>query len=110
MSAAPRRKRAARRPRVTRVVLAPDLGIATVTELKDALAAALAKGAPVAVDASAVARVDTAALQLLMAFTRAMQDAGAALEWRAPSEAFARSAGRLGLLAALGCGSVDGAA
>jgi len=53
-------------------------------------------------DASAVTRVDTAMLQLLVAFVRERQANGRNIAWQSVPASFADTAQRLGLTAALG--------
>jgi anti-anti-sigma regulatory factor len=61
-----------------------------------------ANGNPVVVDGSAVERVDTAGLQLLVALARRQQQAGKRLEWKAASPELMKCGERLGLITALG--------
>lgn len=67
-------------PTGRRVQLGAELVIATAGELHAQLGKALQETAPVVLDAAAVARLDTAGLQLLEAFVVA-RDAAAG-EWR----------------------------
>jgi phospholipid transport system transporter-binding protein len=60
-----------------------------------------ANGDPVVVDGSAVERVDTAGLQLLVALARRQQHSGRRLEWKAASAELLKCGERLGLLEAL---------
>jgi phospholipid transport system transporter-binding protein len=57
---------------------------------------------PVVVDGGAVERIDTAGLQLLVAFARRQADAGRRLEWQAASPELVKCSTRLGLIEALG--------
>jgi anti-anti-sigma regulatory factor len=52
-------------------------------------------------DAVSLTRIDTAGLQLLMAFIRDAEGRGARVEWRAPPPALRESARRIGLEGAL---------
>lgn len=52
-------------------------------------------------DAGSLTRVDTAGLQLLTAFVRAVEGRGARVEWRAPQPALRECARRIGLEGAL---------
>jgi len=61
-----------------------------------------ASGDPVVVDGSAVERVDTAGLQLLVALVRRQQQAGRRIEWKAASPELLKCGERLGLIEALG--------
>lgn len=63
-----------------------------------------ASGDPVVVDGSAVERVDTAGLQLLVALVRRQQQGGRRLEWKAVSPELMKCGERLGLIEALGLG------
>lgn len=83
------------------LVLDAELGIRTVTELHRQLLALRDEARVVAVDGRAVQRVDTAALQALVAFVRARQAAGLGVRWDAVSDRVRRVAGDLGLGAAL---------
>jgi anti-anti-sigma regulatory factor len=79
-----------------------NLDITRIGTLCEELRARLAVARPVTLDVSGVTRVDTAALQLLTAFVRGARGRGIALAWHQPSEAFTRSAERLGLSQELG--------
>ena len=95
----PKRSRAAS-PNV--LALPAQLDIAAVGELKPRLDAALAAGASLTLDAGAVAHVDAAGLQLLVAFQRARSSSGGAhAGWRKPSDALREAAALLGLDEAL---------
>jgi ABC-type transporter Mla MlaB component len=61
-----------------------------------------ADGDPVVVDGSAVERIDTAGLQLLVALARRQRDAGRGLSWQSASPELLRCGRRLGLIDALG--------
>jgi anti-anti-sigma regulatory factor len=65
-----------------------------------------ADGDPVVVDGSAVERIDTAGLQLLVAFARRQKEAGRRLHWEAASPALLSGSARLGLNEALGLGAL----
>ena len=65
--------------------------------MKDKLAATLEPGKPVNIDASAVDSVDTAALQLLVAFARHAEAQASALNWVKTSDVFIDSARLLDL-------------
>jgi phospholipid transport system transporter-binding protein len=64
-----------------------------------------ANGNPVVVDGSAVERIDTAGLQLLVALARRQQQAGRELQWKAASTEIIQCGARLGLIDALGLGA-----
>jgi anti-anti-sigma regulatory factor len=69
--------------------------------LQTTLTALLATPAEVTLDASAVQRIDTATLQLLVAFAIARRAAGRALRWHSPTTVLVGAAERLGLEGAL---------
>jgi anti-anti-sigma regulatory factor len=82
------------------VVLDADLRIAAAPALRERLLAALDARRGVAMDGSAVAQVDTAALQVLAAFARDAALAGIAVAWSA-SEALRKGVDGLGLKATI---------
>ncbi len=84
------------------VVLECSPGIKNVIELKDTLAAAHGAGAAVSVDASAVEFIDTAALQLLIAFANSMREKSRTVEWKNPSPVFCEMADLADLTQGLG--------
>ena len=94
------RRRAAARPKA--LALTSELTIAQAGDLKTRLSRLLAVDGPVSVDASATRRVDTACLQLLLAFVRDRQAAGKAVSWKATAPEFTDTARTLGICAALG--------
>ena len=79
------------------LVLQDCCTVAHAEGLKAALCALAAHPEPVILDAAAVQRVDTAALQLLAAFIRDRRLAGRAVRWQAPSAALAGAARLLGM-------------
>jgi phospholipid transport system transporter-binding protein len=68
-----------------------------------------ATGDPVVVDGSAVERVDTAGLQLLVALAHRQRQGGRRLEWKAASPELLKCGERLGLTEALGLPAGAGA-
>lgn len=94
MEGKPTQRRRARRPQI--LSLPAHLDIAHAGELKQALDAALAEKPPLLLDAGAVEQVDTAGLQLLLAFRRTR-----AIEWRNPSPALRDAAALAGMAGAL---------
>ncbi|MFC4764263.1 STAS domain-containing protein [Dyella koreensis] len=80
----------------TRVTLPADCRIADLPAVKAELQAALATSAA-ELDASAVERVDTAALQLLAVFRRDAASKGLAVAWTGASAALRDAATLLGL-------------
>lgn len=103
------RGRSARGPAAARVkavksgvlALNAECTLAEAEALKTGLAALLDEPATVTLDAGAVQRVDTAALQLLAAFVRDRRLGGLATHWRACSPAMESAARLLGMDAML---------
>lgn len=79
------------------LTLAPQCALRDADDLKTALKPLLDLPQEVTIDASAVQRIDTATLQLLVAFVVTRRAASRGVRWRAPSEALISSAWRLGL-------------
>ncbi len=84
------------------VALAQDLGIETTSDLKQQLAPLVAHSGEVRVDAGLVARVHTAAIQVLCAFVQARRQAGYSTAFDNSSDTFHDAARLLGVLQALG--------
>jgi ABC-type transporter Mla MlaB component len=72
------------------------------TDMLFDLVALAAAGDPIEVDGGAVRRIDTAGLQLLVAFARGEAAAGRPLTWKAASPELVRCSRQLGLADALG--------
>lgn len=70
------------------VVLDNQPSIKNIAELKDQLTVAHNAEAAVVVDAGNVDSIDTAALQLLVAFANSVRKQSRTIEWRQPSSAF----------------------
>jgi len=85
-----------------RITLAHSLSIADAVTLQAQLADCSVNKIPVRIDAGAVARVDTAILQVLLASAITGRFSGRPLTWTEVSEDFLMSAQRLGLSAELG--------
>lgn len=81
----------------TLVTLPGTLDTAVAAPLKDALMEAVAAGRPVVVDASAVARLSTACIQVLIAGGRAVAGAGHQFSVARPSEALVSAFDDMGL-------------
>jgi anti-anti-sigma regulatory factor len=79
------------------LALDADLRIAAAPALRDTLMAALAAGDAVEIDGAAVAQVDTAALQVLAAFSRDARTAGLPVSWTSASDSLQRGVAVLGL-------------
>lgn len=73
------------------------LGIAQVGDMYAHLLSELAEGHDVQFNVSNVERIDTAAIQMIYAFSKEAGKLGHALKWEGASEAFVRSARILGL-------------
>ena len=80
--------------------------IDSVETLRQLLLTALAAKTSVELDLSGVTRIDTAGLQLLLAFVLEMQRQKRPLSLQRPSEIFAQSARLAGLNDLLGLGSI----
>jgi anti-anti-sigma regulatory factor len=80
-----------------KITCAEVMDIASAAEFQAVLLKALASKQNVLLDASQVQRADAAALQLLSAFFQDANTQKKSVEWKAPSEAFCRSATLLGL-------------
>ena len=106
-AAAPRPQPAAAPPAAPAGPALPaELQIRGATALAATLRAAVAAGAE-DVDASQVALVDTAGLQLLLAAGRLASAHGRALRCQRPSAVLHEAAGRLGVARQLGLGEAD---
>ena len=71
-------------------------------EFKNQLLAQVAQPGDVDIDASRVGKIDTAGLQLLLAFVRQLDTEGRGLNWtQQPNPELYRSAAQLGLVEAL---------
>lgn len=86
-----------RKPRDCRVALGADLVIGTASELHAQLGKALSGPAPVVLDAAAVSRLDTSALQLLHAFVRARRQAAGEWRWENVGDGLREAAALLGM-------------
>lgn len=84
------------------VRLAESCTIAEAEELKTALLGRLREEREVSIDAGSVRQIDTAALQLLVAFVRDRHGTGGSVCWAARSGAFDKAVALLGLREALG--------
>lgn len=84
------------------LALNADCTLAEADSLKAALAGLIDEPRAVTLDASAVQRIDTAALQLLAAFARDRRIGGRTLEWRGAEHALDPAARLLGMSDLLG--------
>ncbi len=82
--------------------LGPALTISTAEALRAELLALVEGGGDVSIDGSAVESVDTAGMQVLVAFRRALQDGNRKLIWSGCSAALMDISGLLGLQAQIG--------
>ena len=92
--AGPRKRK---KPGECRVALGSELVIADAAGLHAQLGEALARTEPVVLDAAAVARMDTAGLQLLAAFVEARNEALANWHWENVGAALRECASQLGM-------------
>lgn len=99
-----RRKSAARNSSCgepARISLAADCTLREAAALKSQLITTISPTDAVLIDGGAVERIDTAGLQLLVAFAQREHAAGRRLQWQAASEELRSASARLGLLGAL---------
>ncbi|MBV8854256.1 MAG: STAS domain-containing protein [Sinobacteraceae bacterium] len=90
-------------------IFAAESLISDAAEFKSALTPLVSAASVVMLDASALQRIDGAALQLLCAFVRERRSHGRATEWRAVPAALRQAAGLLGLASELGLPQAEGA-
>ena len=90
------------------ITLPAELGIENAAQLHALLAPHLARREPVVLEVPDVARLHTAALQVLAAFARTRADAGCLTEWHQPAAPLREGAARLGLEALLGLAAGSG--
>lgn len=86
----------------SRLVLESSLVINKASEVYDALKKLSASGDAVEIDASKVETIDSAILQLLLAFVLSLKDRRINLSWHKPSEGMLYKASVLGLTGPLG--------
>ncbi|WP_286239186.1 STAS domain-containing protein [Neptuniibacter halophilus] len=77
--------------------LPEELSIANVTEWKNKLIDLVNEPEPLLLEADQLARVDTAAMQLLLAFVRKASAANKSCQWQNPSTVLIETAEQLGL-------------
>ena len=80
-----------------RITLEDSVTIAQAFELKLELQNALAEAKPVIVELTALDRIDTAVMQLLLVFARAAKVDGIPVEWKGSSKVFGRALDLLGI-------------
>ena len=83
-------------PMLEGLKLGPSLCISEVVEIKAMFDEAAAEDI-IIVDSAAVEKVDTAGIQLLLAFQLQAENFGQQVEWKTPSEALTKAAENLGL-------------
>ena len=96
------RARVSGRKTARALALPEECGIASAAKLRAALLKRVGDKGCVAINASAVQRVDSAGLQVLAAFARDRRAAGLAVEWAGVTDSLARAAALLSLTDALG--------
>ena len=84
------------------IVLAKRATIGKIEELQEQLSAALDQKSDVEIDASNVEAVDTASLQLLVAFVNSRWKQEKSVVWKEPSDEFISRTGLTGLTEVLG--------
>ena len=84
------------------LVLEGVFGIATISELHRRLQSLLEQNKAIQINASAVVGVDTAVLQLLVAFVLATRAGGFDVHWECPSQSLRQAVTLLGLERSLG--------
>ena len=84
------------------IVLDAVITIAEAAALKDQLLPYINRKGEVRVDGSRVASVDTAGMQVLLAFVRTLQNHGAVVHWTGASETLLGIAQLLGVAAHIG--------
>ncbi|MBX2809454.1 MAG: STAS domain-containing protein [Cellvibrionaceae bacterium] len=78
------------------------LNIASAADLQQQFNSALEKSSTIEIIADAVAKVDTAGLQLMVALNRELERSNGSLLWKTPSEVLLQAAASLGLINPVG--------
>jgi phospholipid transport system transporter-binding protein len=91
------------------LVLAPSCTLREAVAMKAQLLEQLDLMCDVEIDGHAVEKIDTAGLQLLVAFARQLRDGRRTLAWAAAAPELRRAALQLGLAAALGLPAAEAA-
>jgi ABC-type transporter Mla MlaB component len=86
---------------VTTLALAAECMVRDASSLKDSLAALLDEPHPITLDITALQRIDTAGLQVIMAFVRERAGHGRSVEWNGTAPALTSAAQLLGLTSLL---------
>jgi anti-anti-sigma regulatory factor len=82
---------------ITLIDCGDSLGIANVGDMYTRVLSSLAEGQIIQFDVSKIERIDTAAMQMIYAFSKEAGKHGKVLLWDGASEAFVHSAKILGL-------------
>lgn len=93
----------------TNFQLPESLEISRIGELTQQLSGLDGSSGGVVLDGSLVTRIDTAAMQLLLAFWRKHAESGGKIRWHAPSEALRRAACLLGMDTVIGITDISSA-
>ena len=91
------------------LALAPLCTLREVVAMKGQLLERLDQAGDVEIDAGRVEKIDTAGLQLLVAFSRQLHESHRALAWKAVAPELARAAAQIGLADTLGLPTVESA-
>lgn len=86
----------------SRITLEENLDIASAGKLHSKLMRSVDRGVDINLYAAKINTIDTAALQLLFASVKQVQDNGNVVKWHEPSEALLKSAALTGLSSYLG--------
>lgn len=97
----PKRTAKKPKPKANSLALTGDYGLPEAQALKRQLTTTLKRPTPVTLDVTALTRIDTANLQLLVAFVRERQAKSRAVTWQGVPTWLNEAAQRLGLTAAL---------
>lgn len=77
--------------------LPEEISIVNIGEWKDKLTDLLEHASSISINAADLNRVDTAAVQLLVVFIKALQEQNISFEWHSRSSELEKVAGQLGL-------------
>ena len=91
------------------LALAPLCTLREVVAMKGQLLERLDQAGDVEIDAGRIEKIDTAGLQLLVAFSRQLHESHRTLAWKAVAPELTRAAAQLGLADALGLPAAEGA-
>ena len=91
------------------LALAPLCTLREAVAMKGQLLERLDQAGDVEIDAGRVEKIDTAGLQLLVAFSRQLRESHRTLAWKAVAPELTRAAAQLGLADTLGLPATEGA-